>query len=123
MYNEESWLMEILSSQKRTLLISLGFIVITIASIPVGLLLLRPESAWGLFGSTNKPPIEIVDYSALAYVIITIGFLLLLGGIYLWYIYTPAGIQNQLTDLKELMSAKLVTKRHVHHLYLPDGLK
>lgn len=123
MNSEEKWLTEIITSQKRALALTGLFLLLTIVTIPAGILLYRAEfGSWVTQEEDGpKPPVEPQDHSVLALTLIIIGIMLLLGVIYLWQYHTPSGVRHQLLNLQELMSATLETHRRVYQLYLPDG--
>ncbi len=118
---EDEWLTEIVTSQKRVFIISGLFLLLTVVIIPVGIILLRVEPKFVILEEESKPPTELEDHFLLAFTLITVGILLLFLVIYLWQYHTPRGVRHQLQNLQELMSATLKTHRRVNQLYLPDG--
>ena len=118
---EESWLTEIITSQKRTLSISVLFLIFAVAIIPTGIFLLQPESGFVTFKDESKPPVQAYPHFKLAFALIVGGILLLLGVIYLWQFHTPREVHQQLRNLQELMDATLETSRREYRIRLPDG--
>jgi hypothetical protein len=119
---EENWLTEVISKQKRIVILSFTFLALTAVSISLGLSLFWYEAKiFDPFDPSNPPPVILPNYKGLATSILAVAMLLLIGGVYLWEFYTPAEVQNQLHSLQELFSASMKSKRREHQFQLPDG--